>query len=64
MDVVEILKKEKLLCKVMILIIFVWLGYFERVMKVGVYGYLLKDSLSEDLVVVICNVMKGKWEVF
>ena len=38
-------------------------GYFERAMKAGVHGYLLKDSPSEDLAAAIRNVMKGKREV-
>lgn len=62
LDVAEALKKEKSPCKVMILTTFARPGYFERAMKAGVHGYLLKDSPSEDLAA-IRNVMKGKREV-
>ena len=44
LDVAETLKKRKLSCKVMILTTFARPGYFERAMKAGVHGYLLKDS--------------------
>lgn len=63
LDVAEALKKNKSLCKVMILTTFARPGYFERAMKAGVHGYLLKDSPSEDLAAAIRNVMKGKREI-
>ncbi|HHK5532381.1 TPA: response regulator transcription factor [Bacillus mobilis] len=65
LDVAETLKKEKSACKVMILTTFARPGYFERAMKAGVHGYLLKvkDSPSEDLAASIRNVMKGKREI-
>lgn len=47
-------------CKVMILTTFARSGYFERAVKAGVHGYLLKDSPSEDLASTIRNVMAGK----
>ena len=63
LDVAETLKKENSACKVMILTTFARHGYFERAMKAGVHGYLLKDSPSEDLSASIRNVMKGKREI-
>ncbi|PEJ50298.1 DNA-binding response regulator [Bacillus wiedmannii] len=63
LDVAETLQKEKSACKVMILTTFARPGYFERAMKAGVHGYLLKDSPSEDLAAAIRNVMKGKREI-
>nr|MCX3324529.1 response regulator [Bacillus paranthracis] len=63
LDVAETLQKEKSACKVMILTTFARPGYFERAMKAGVHGYLLKDSPSEDLAASIRNVMKGKREI-
>ncbi|MGO4375820.1 response regulator transcription factor, partial [Paenibacillus sp. MCAF20] len=36
-------------CKVMILTTFARAGYFERALKAGVSGYMLKDSPSEEL---------------
>ncbi len=47
-------------CKVIILTTFARPGYFERAMKAGVNGYLLKDSPSEELASSIRSVMAGK----
>ncbi|MBP1995993.1 response regulator transcription factor [Paenibacillus eucommiae] len=47
-------------CKVIILTTFAIFGYFERAMKAGVNGYLLKDSSSEELASSIRSVMAGK----
>ncbi|PFD95872.1 DNA-binding response regulator [Bacillus cereus] len=59
----ELQKKKKSSCRIMILTTFARPGYFERAMKAGVHGYLLKDSPSEDLAAAIRNVMKGKREI-
>ncbi|USK52107.1 response regulator transcription factor [Bacillus sp. CMF12] len=47
-------------CKVIILTTFARSGYFQRALKAGVRGYLLKDSPSEELASSIRNVMEGK----
>lgn len=47
-------------CKVMILTTFARPGYFERALKAGVSGYLLKDSPSEELADSIRSVMAGR----
>ncbi|RIW27428.1 DNA-binding response regulator [Bacillus salacetis] len=47
-------------CKVIILTTFARAGYFQRALKAGVNGYLLKDSPSEDLGNSIRTVMAGK----
>lgn len=47
-------------CKVIILTTFARPGYFERAVKAGVNGYLLKDSPSEELAASIRNVMAGR----
>jgi two-component system response regulator DesR len=47
-------------CKVIILTTFARTGYFQRALKAGVNGYLLKDSPSEELANTIRNVMAGK----
>ncbi|OZB92792.1 response regulator transcription factor [Paenibacillus sp. XY044] len=47
-------------CKVMILTTFARFGYFERAIKAGAYGYLLKDSPSEELASSIRSVMAGR----
>ncbi|MFF2158609.1 response regulator [Paenibacillus chitinolyticus] len=47
-------------CKVIILTTFARSGYFERAMKAGVNGYLLKDSPSEELADSIRSVMAGR----
>ncbi|RJE87610.1 DNA-binding response regulator [Paenibacillus sp. 1011MAR3C5] len=47
-------------CKVIILTTFARAGYFERAIKAGVSGYLLKDSPSEELASSIRSVMSGR----
>jgi two-component system, NarL family, response regulator DesR len=47
-------------CKVMILTTFARTGYFQRALKAGVSGYLLKDSPSEELANSIRSVMAGR----
>lgn len=47
-------------CKVMILTTFARSGYFERAIKAGVNGYLLKDSPSEELAASIRSIMAGR----
>jgi two-component system response regulator DesR len=47
-------------CKVIILTIFARTGYFERALKAGVRGYLLKDNPSEELVCSIRSIIRGK----
>ncbi|GAA3326939.1 two-component system response regulator DesR [Ectobacillus funiculus] len=49
-------------CKVIILTTFARSGYFQRALKAGVSGYLLKDSPSEELASSIRDVMAGKKE--
>lgn len=47
-------------CKVIILTTFARSGYFQRALKAGVKGYLLKDSPSEELASSIRSIMAGK----
>ncbi|MEH7382166.1 response regulator transcription factor [Bacillus sp. JJ1533] len=47
-------------CKVIILTTFARTGYFQRALKAGVKGYLLKDSPSDELADSIRSVMNGK----
>ncbi|KIL37324.1 transcriptional regulatory protein DesR [Cohnella kolymensis] len=47
-------------CKVMILTTFARTGYFERAVKAGAHGYLLKDSPSEELAGAIRSIMDGR----
>jgi two-component system response regulator DesR len=47
-------------CKVIILTTFARSGYFERAVKAGVNGYLLKDSPSEELASSIRSVVAGR----
>lgn len=46
--------------KIIILTTFARSGYFQRALKAGVSGYLLKDSPSEELASSIRQVMNGK----
>lgn len=47
-------------CKVIILTTFARSGYFQRALKAGVSGYLLKDSPSEELASSIRSVRAGR----
>lgn len=51
---------KELPCKVIILTTFARTGYFERAIKAGVGGYLLKDSPSEELAHTIRSVLAGR----
>lgn len=63
LDVAEELKRRHLNCRVIILTTFGRPGYFERAVKAGVQGYLLKDEPSERLAAAIRNVMRGEREI-
>jgi two-component system response regulator DesR len=58
LDVAEELKG--LGTKIMIVTTFSRSGYFERAVKAGVNGYLLKDSPSEELATSIRSIMAGR----
>lgn len=58
LDVAEEL--QGLGCKIMILTTFSRSGYFERALKAGVDGYLLKDSPSEELSTSIRSIIAGR----
>ncbi|MFD2611249.1 response regulator [Paenibacillus gansuensis] len=47
-------------CKIMILTTFARSGYFERAIKAGAHGYLLKDSPSEELADSIRSIVGGR----
>lgn len=47
-------------CKVIILTTFARTGYFQRALKAGVNGYLLKDSTSDELASSIRHVINGR----
>ncbi len=58
LDAAEALKGSN--CKIMILTTFSRSGYFERALKAGVDGYLLKDSPSEELATSIRSIIAGR----
>lgn len=60
LEVAEAIKKLDLSCKIIILTTFARPGYFERAVKIGVDGYLLKDGSIEELSSAIRNVIDGK----
>lgn len=62
LDVAEEIKRRNSSCKIIILTTFARPGYFERAVKLGVNGYLLKDGSSDDLADSIRMIMKGKNE--
>ncbi|OWR31801.1 DNA-binding response regulator [Saccharibacillus sp. O23] len=47
-------------CRVLILTTFARSGYFERAIRAGAHGYLLKDSPSEELADAIRSIMSGR----
>lgn len=58
LDAAEEMKGEGV--KIIILTTFARSGYFERALKAGVSGYLLKDSPIEELAQTIRSVMAGR----
>lgn len=58
LEAAEELKDNK--CKVIILTTFSRTGYFQRAIKAGVRGYLLKDSPSDELATSIRQVVAGR----
>ncbi|MCI3923006.1 response regulator transcription factor [Paenibacillus sp. TRM 82003] len=60
LEAAEEIKEAELGCRVIILTTFARSGYFERAIKAGVNGYLLKDSPSEELADTIRSVMAGR----
>jgi len=60
LEVAEEIKTISPNSKVVVLTTFARPGYFERAMKTGVHGYLLKDGSIEDLAGSIRRVMAGK----
>ncbi|MCM3540143.1 response regulator transcription factor [Priestia endophytica] len=58
LEAAEELKESN--CKVIILTTFARSGYFQRALKAGVSGYLLKDSPSEELASSIRSIMSGR----
>lgn len=63
LDVAERLNAEGSPCKIVILTTFARPGYFERGVKAGIQGYLLKDEPVEKLAESIRRVMQGHREV-
>ncbi|MFP7496220.1 two-component system response regulator YvfU [Bacillus subtilis] len=60
LDVAEELMKKGCASKVIILTTFARPGYFERAVKAGAHGYLLKDGEIDDLADAIRKCVKGK----
>ncbi len=62
LEVAEEAQKKGASCKIIILTTFARPGYFERAVKIGVEGYMLKDGSIDELAESIRSVMKGKRE--
>jgi two-component system response regulator DesR len=60
LDVAEQLKIEGASCRVVILTTFSRAGYFQRAMRAGVRGFLLKDSPIDELTAALRNVYAGR----
>ncbi|AIQ55898.1 response regulator transcription factor [Paenibacillus borealis] len=63
LEVAEILKSRGSATKIIILTTFARPGYFERGVKAGIQGYLLKDEPVDKLAEAIRRVMGGHLEV-
>ncbi|MBW7460325.1 response regulator transcription factor [Paenibacillus sepulcri] len=59
LDVAERLKAQKHSCRVVILTTFSRAGYFQRAMRAGVQGFLLKDSPIDELGAALRSVHQG-----
>lgn len=62
LEVAAELKQSSSPCRVIMLTTFARPGYFEKAVKAGVHGYLLKDGSIDELAESIRRVMKGKRE--
>ncbi|WP_123040742.1 response regulator transcription factor [Cohnella candidum] len=60
LDVAEQLKADGNPCRVVILTTFSRAGYFQRAVKAGVKGFLLKDSPIDELAASLRSVFAGK----
>lgn len=60
LEVAESLREQRHPAKIIMLTTFAKPGYFERAAKIGVDGYLLKDSSIDDLADAIRKAMAGK----
>lgn len=60
LEVADELSKKSISSKIIILTTFARPGYFERAVKIGVHGYLLKDGSIEELADAIRKVVVGK----
>jgi two-component system, NarL family, response regulator DesR len=60
LDVAERLKAQGDACRVVILTTFSRAGYFQRAMRAGVGGFLLKDSPINELAAALRTVFAGK----
>ncbi|MGE8203546.1 response regulator transcription factor [Heyndrickxia sp. NPDC080065] len=60
LEIAAALKALNISTKIIILTTFARPGYFERAVKIGVDGYLLKDGSIEELSDAIRNVIAGK----
>ncbi|MBS4174641.1 response regulator transcription factor [Bacillus sp. FJAT-49736] len=60
LEVAEAMKTLHLSSKIIILTTFARPGYFERAVKIGIDGYLLKDGSIDELADAIRNVIAGK----
>ncbi|OPA74087.1 DNA-binding response regulator [Paenibacillus selenitireducens] len=60
LDVAEAIQHSGGACRVIILTTFARPGYFQRAMQAGVYGYMLKDTDSDELSDAIRRVHDGK----
>lgn len=59
LDVAEMLKSEGSSCRTVIVTTFAKSGYYQRAVKAGVRGYLLKDAPVSELAISLRKIYKG-----
>lgn len=56
----EIILKNNPEARILVLTMFHEMQYVNKLLKLGVHGYLLKNSIPEELQIALSNVLKGK----
>ena len=56
----EIILQKKPDAKILVLTMFHEMQYVNKLLKLGVHGYLLKNSIPEELQIALTNVLRGK----
>lgn len=63
LEVIELLKKEQIPTKIIVLTMYDKESIFNRALDLGVIGYVLKDSVVNEILDAIKSVMEGKYYI-